>query len=145
MKATATMGHAGYRTEIRTGQTRTHTLIADEPAGKGDDAGPTPIEMLAGAIASCTTLTLRSYANVKGIRLDGVNVDVEIVRRKPSERRDGEHDLLIRKRVDIRGEFTPAQHARMLEVADKCTVLKALLEGVDLEVLSPQAASSCAQ
>lgn len=129
------MGQTGFRTEIRTGQTTTHTLIADEPAGKGDDTGPTPIEMLAGAIASCTTLTLRSYANVKGIQLQGVDVDVEIVRRKPSERREGEHDMLIRKKVDIRGTFTPAEHARLLEIADKCAVLKALTEGVDVETL----------
>lgn len=136
MKASATMGPTGYRTQIRTGQKTVHTLIADEPIGKGDDAGPTPIEMLAGAIASCTTLTLRSYANVKGIELDGVDVDVEIVRRKPSEVKPGEHDMLIRKTVNIKGDFTPEQHERLLQIADKCAVLKALTEGVDVEALS---------
>jgi len=135
MKATASMGPVGFKTEIRTGQKTTHTLFADEPIGKGDDTGPTPIEMLAGALASCTTLTLRSYANVKGIRLDGVDVDVEIVRRKPSELKPGEHDMLIRKKVNIRGNFTPEQHERLLEIAEKCAVLKALREGVDLEAL----------
>ena len=135
MKATATMGPTGYRTEIRTGQKKPHTLFADEPIGKGDDTGPTPIEMLAGALASCTTLTLRSYANLKGIELHGVDVDVEIVRRKPSELAPGEHDMLIRKKVHIRGDFTSEQHERLLQVADKCAVLKALREGVDLEAL----------
>lgn len=133
MKATATMGPTGYRTEIRTGQKTTHTLFADEPIGKGDDSGPTPIEMLAGAVASCTTLTLRSYANVKGIQLDGVDVDVEIVRRKPSECLNGEHEMLVRKKVNIRGDFSPEQHQRLLEVANKCAVLKALTDGVDVE------------
>ena len=135
MKATATMGPSGYRTQIRTGQKAVHTLVADEPAGKGDDAGPTPIELLAGALASCTTLTLRSYANAKGIELEGVDVDVEIKRRKPSERNNGERDMLIRKKVHLRGKFTPEQRKRLLEIAEKCAVLKALTEGVDLETL----------
>ncbi|MCB9894170.1 MAG: OsmC family protein [Planctomycetes bacterium] len=135
MKATATMGPVGYRTEIKTGQKTPHTLFADEPIGKGDDTGPTPIEMLAGALASCTTLTLRSYANLKGIPLEGVDVAVEIVRRKPSELRPGERDMLIRKQVTIRGGLTQEQKDRLLQVADKCSVLKALREGVDLEIL----------
>lgn len=134
MKATASMGPQGYRTVIRTGQTRTHTLIADEPAGKGDDAGPTPIEMLAGALASCVTLTLRSYANVKQIPIDGVDVEVEIERRKPTELRDGERAMLIRKQVTIHGrDITDEQRQRMLLVAEKCPVQRALLEGVDLQ------------
>ncbi|MCA8918987.1 MAG: OsmC family protein [Planctomycetes bacterium] len=133
MKASAKMGPTGYRTEIRTGQKTAHTLFADEPIGKGDDSGPTPIEMLAGALASCTTLTLRSYANVKGIQLDGVDVDVEIVRRRPSECTNGQREMLVRKKVNIRGEFTPEQHQRLLEVANKCAVLKALTDGVDVE------------
>lgn len=134
MKATASMGPQGFRTTIRTGQTRTHTLVADEPAGKGDDAGPTPIEMLAGALASCVTLTLRSYANVKQIPIEGVDVEVEIIRRKPTELRDGERTMLVRKHVTIHGrDISDEQRERMLLVVEKCPVQRALLEGVELQ------------
>lgn len=133
MKATATMGPEGFRTEIHTGQSKDHILIADEPEGKGTDDGPTPIEMLAAAIASCTTLTLRSYANLKEIKIDGVDVDVEIIRKKPSEVKEGEHEMLIRKKVTIKGDLEPKVHDRMMQIADKCSVMKALVKGVDVE------------
>lgn len=38
-------------------------ILADEPAEVGGmDSGPTPYELLAAALAACTTMTLRLYA-----------------------------------------------------------------------------------
>ena len=86
MKAIANITGDSYRTEIKAGEQLQHTLIADEPADQGGaDAGPTAMGLLSAALGACTAATLRSYANLKGIPLEGVEVEVDAVRRKPSE------------------------------------------------------------
>ena len=48
-----------YQTKILAGN---HELMADEPAGIGDDSGPTPYEFLLAALGACTSITLIMYA-----------------------------------------------------------------------------------
>ncbi|MBA4144220.1 MAG: osmotically inducible protein C, partial [Cytophaga sp.] len=75
MTASARIGRANYKTEITLG---THTLYADELKDHGgQDEGPEPPEYLNVALASCTAITLRMYADRKNIPLEGVRVDVE--------------------------------------------------------------------
>ncbi len=55
-----------------------HTVVIDEPEQfGGTDTAPTPIELLAGAVAGCVTITLRMYARRKGWALDEVEVEVD--------------------------------------------------------------------
>ena len=57
---------------------RGHRLTVDEPVDRGGaDEGPTPQELLAASIASCTAVTLRMYANHKGWDLGQVEVECE--------------------------------------------------------------------
>jgi len=57
---------------------RGHQLTVDEPVDRGGaDEGPTPQELLAASIASCTAITLEMYANRKGWDLGEVEVEVE--------------------------------------------------------------------
>ena len=57
---------------------RGHQLTVDEPVDRGGaDEGPTPQELLAASIASCTAITLRIYANRKGWDLGQVEVECE--------------------------------------------------------------------
>lgn len=79
--------------------------------------------------------TLRSYANLKEIEFDGVEIEVEAERRTPSQQKEADEDAkatVIRKKITIKGDkLTDKQRERMLQIADKCPVSKALRNGVD--------------
>jgi putative redox protein len=63
---------------------RQHHLNADEPIEHGgDDDGPSPQELLAASLASCTAITMEMYAKRKGWDLGPVEVQVEY---SPAER-----------------------------------------------------------
>ena len=56
-------------------EVRGHTFISDEPRPVGgDDLGPTPQELIVGALAACTAITLRMYGERKGWDLNGLEV-----------------------------------------------------------------------
>ena len=65
-------GAAGYATNIEVGA---HSLMADEPPELGGtDLGPNPYDFLVAALASCTSMTLRMYADRKGWPLESITV-----------------------------------------------------------------------
>lgn len=137
MKAIARITGITFHTDIQAGHDLEHKLVADEPRDQGgENAGPTAMGYLAAALGACTVATLRSYANLKGLELDGVEVEVDVQRRKPSEQKEageGAKATVIRKKITITGDnLTNDQRVRMLEIAEKCPVNKALLEGVDM-------------
>lgn len=109
---TAITGKEHYRTEIRTSA---HQIIADEPLGYGGKAlGPAPDELLAAALGSCTSITLRMYADRKGWPLDRVAVTVGLSRE--SGRTEMTMDLVLD------GALDEEQRSRLLEIAHKCPV-----------------------
>ena len=64
---------------------RDHTLTTDEPDDEGGtDTGPSPQELLAASLASCTAITMEMYAQRKGWDLGDVSVDVDY---EPAQRR----------------------------------------------------------
>ena len=119
-------------------QARQFSWLEDEPplAG-GTDTGPTPYELLLGGLAACIALTLRQYANHKGIGLSAVDVRLKFDRVHADdcldcdERADGWIDQ-IHTDVTIHGTFTDAQRARLAQVAERCPVHKTLANGVQI-------------
>jgi putative redox protein len=88
-------------------------------------------------LAACITITLRLYANHKGIDLAGVDVTLEIDRVHADDcvdcdqRSDGWIDR-IQTQVTIRGAFDDAQRTRLAQVAERCPVHKTLANGVKI-------------
>jgi putative redox protein len=102
---------------------RSHTLVADEPKDEGgDDAGPSPQELLAASLASCTAITMEMYANRKGWEVGDVAVHVEY---EPAQRGS---PTRFRMRVDFPKEVPEEQRERLMQIGAKCPVHR-VLEG----------------
>ncbi len=117
MKATATR-EAGYRHVVKV---RGHALETDEPAEQGGtDTGPTPEELLAASLASCTAITMEMYAARKGWDIGEVEVACDF---EPSERgKPTRFNLVLRLGDDLPDE----QVERLLVIAAKCPVHRTL-------------------
>lgn len=75
-------------------------------------------------------MTLRMYANRKGLNVDHIQVKLEHDRIHASdcdscEDQSGKVDQ-IRRMIRIQGDLTEAQRKRMLEIADMCPVHRTL-------------------
>jgi putative redox protein len=118
----------GFRTEVRLGH---HRLVADEPRSVGgDDQGPTPYDLLSAALATCTSMTLRMYANHKKLDLESATVRVEHDKIHAEDCQDCESGSgkidEFRRAISLEGDLTDAQRNRMLEIADRCPVHRTL-------------------
>jgi len=108
-----------------------HGLLADEPdANGGRDAGPDPYQYLAGALGTCTVMTLNMYARHKKLAVERVGCEVSHDRIhaedcEECERNEGKVDRLTRV-ITIEGDLDDDQRARMLEIADRCPVHRTL-------------------
>ena len=100
---------------------RDHQLTIDEPIyNGGDDSGPSPQELLAASLASCTAITMEMYAKRKGWNLDGVAVDVEYT---PAERGCPTRFNLVMRFPD---SLSDEQVERLRVIAAKCPVHRTL-------------------
>ena len=117
MKATATRAD-GFRHTVKI---RHHELTSDEPvaAGGGDD-GPSPQELLAASLASCTAITMEMYAKRKGWDVSGMAVDVDY---SPAERGCPTKFELVMK---LPAHLTEDQVEKLQVIAAKCPVHRTL-------------------
>jgi len=119
----------GYATDAYAGG---HPMRFDEPlTAGGTDTGPTPVEALRSALAACTTITLRMYANRKEWPLERIVCDVT----SKSERRDGEVFTHFERRIELVGDLDAEQRKRILEIADRCPVHRSLEGTVTIETV----------
>ncbi|MGI9235368.1 MAG: bifunctional alpha/beta hydrolase/OsmC family protein [Woeseiaceae bacterium] len=118
----------GFRTEVQIGK---HSLIADEPLSVGGtDLGPTPYDLLSAALATCTSMTLKMYAEHKKLAFESATVAVHHDKQhakdcEDCESTDGKIDE-FRRSISLEGEFSDEQRQRMLEIADRCPVHRTL-------------------
>ena len=109
---------SGFRHVVKV---RQHRLNSDEPEDAGgDDAAPSPQELLAASLASCTAVTIEMYADRKGWNLGAVEVECEYV---PAERGcPTRFSLTLRLPSDL----TDEQVQRLKVIATKCPVHRTL-------------------
>jgi putative redox protein len=134
--AVSDAGTGRYVQRITTGR---HLLIADEPASMGgDDAGPNPYELLLAALGACTAMTLRMYADRKGLPLRRTTVRLrhDRVHAKDCTQTDQNTGKLsrIRREIDLDGPLTDQDRQRLLEVADRCPIHRTLSSEIVFEI-----------
>ncbi|MEI6447495.1 MAG: OsmC family protein [Actinomycetes bacterium] len=100
---------------------RGHSLVADEPRDVGgEDSGPTPQDLLAASLASCTAITVQMYAQRKGWEIGPIEVDAEY---EPAERGCPTKFTLSLRLPD---DLDPEQRERLEVIAAKCPIHRAL-------------------
>lgn len=133
---TVTNSGPGFRSDLRAGR---HTAFVDEPVALGGtDVGPTPYDLLLGALAGCTAMTVRMYATRKQWPLEAVAVSLRSARSHAADCEDcvtreaAPPAMRLERRVELRGPLTDEQRQRMLYIADRCPVKRALDGGVEI-------------
>jgi putative redox protein len=98
-----------------------HHLTVDEPdESGGEDLGPSPQELLAAALASCTAITVEMYAKRKGWNTDGLEVDVDYT---PAERGSATTFKMVMR---VPAHLSEDQVERLQVIANKCPVHRTL-------------------
>jgi len=100
---------------------RDHSLSVDEPADQGgEDTGPSPQELLAAALASCTAITMEMYAQRKGWDVGDVEVTADYT---PAERGSPTRFNLVMRFPE---HLSDEQVERLRVIAAKCPVHRTL-------------------
>jgi putative redox protein len=100
---------------------RDHKLVADEPEDEGgEDLGPSPQELLAASLASCTAITMEMYAKRKGWNTDGLEVDVDYT---PADRGSPTRFNLVMR---MPAHLSEEQVEKLRVIAAKCPIHRTL-------------------
>ena len=128
-------GTGHYTQTITAGR---HLLTADEPLSVGGtDAGPNPYELLLAALGACTAMTIRMYADRKGLPLHRTTVRLRHDRVHAQDCTQCEQNVgmlsRIRREIDIEGPLDDQDRRRLVEIADRCPVHRTLSSEIAFE------------
>jgi putative redox protein len=119
-------GSSGYAQQIKT---TTHEFKSDEPEKRGGtNTGPSPFELMLSSLGACTAITLRMYADRKQWALGVIDVKLRLLK-------DGEEPLRIERKISLTENVDAEQKAKLLEIADKTPVTRALAPGVPIQTI----------
>lgn len=94
-------------------------------ANGGNGTGPTPHEYLGAALAACTSMTLKMYSARKSIALENAIVTVDIERVDDVEK--------FSRAIEFIGNLSAEEKERLLEIANKCPIHKALAGQIQIK------------
>lgn len=124
---TARIERTPYETHL---STSSQVIVVDEPLDVGgQDRGMQPGELLAGSLAACTVITLRMYADRKGWPLESAVVHVDYTSDPATKRSRFTMQLILN------GSLDEDQRTRLLEMADRCPIHRALQNPIDFETI----------
>jgi uncharacterized OsmC-like protein len=138
-------GDAGsFKQEIIAGK---HRLLADEPVSAGgSDVGPDPYDYLLAALGVCTSMTVGLYARRKNLPLEMIKVSLwhSRVYAKDCEECETKEGMLdrINLKLELTGALTREQHARLMEIAEKCPVHRTLTSEINIRLRPVQKSSA---
>ena len=119
MRATARRSDGTLRHDIDFGSD--HRMVADEAEHDGGtDEGPSPQELLAASLASCSAITMEMYASRKGWDIGEVIVDVDY---EPAHRGS---PTKFQMTVRLPKELPQDQQERLMQIVAKCPVHRTL-------------------
>ena len=100
---------------------REHQLTVDESRLRGgDDEGPSPEELLAASLATCTAVTIEMYAQRKGWELGPIEVDAQFI---PAERGyPTRFEIVLR----LPAHLSEEQVSNLRVIAAKCPIHRTL-------------------
>jgi len=120
-------GLGKFGTEVHT---KTHHFIADEPLSYGgDDTGPTPYDLLLGALGACTAMTMKMYAAGEGIPFHGTTIALTHERdhyQDCDHFEEGARIQSIHRTITFEGDLSAEDSARLIKIADRCPVHRTL-------------------
>lgn len=123
--------------EIRSGE---HRLLADEPVSVGGlGSGLSPYELVAAGLAACTVMTMRLYANRKGLPLERAHARVEHMKMPGMEPADR-----FTRTIMLDGPLDESQRQKILAIGDRCPVDLTLMRGSDVQTRLAGSASELA-
>jgi putative redox protein len=124
-KISSIIKRENYKIEIKTPSG--NLVVADEPIEMGGkDLGFSPKELLASALAACTSATVKMYADRKGWDLQEVRIDVEL------EYIKAEIKTVINRKLEFIGNLDETQTSRLLAVANACPIHSILSNPIEI-------------
>jgi len=117
-----------------------HRLLADEPTDVGGlDSGPGPYDLLLAALGTCTSMTLRLYADRKRLPLTRTQVRLRHNRIYATDCAECETKAGMIDRIErvitLEGDLDAGQRAQLIDIANKCPVHRTLKSEIDIRTV----------
>jgi len=118
-----------------------HRLQVDEPVEAGGaDAGPSPYELILAALGTCTSISVRMYAERKQWPLESVRVALTHAKVHADDCAACDTEVRaidrIEMEISLSGPLSESQRSRLLDIASRCPVHRTLAAGLQIRTRS---------
>ncbi|PWE17035.1 osmotically inducible protein C [Marinicauda salina] len=109
-----------------------HRFVVDEPEKVGGlDGGPHPYQLLCSALAACTTMTLRMYADRKGLEVG--RIGTRVTHERDSDGPAGAKTDIFHREIYTEADVDAEVGDKLVEIANKCPVHRTLERSSTIE------------